>query len=104
MLLEFCERCFAGTAPLVDPEWRWPSAPKVWRGDLRRRRCEGAKRRDASGGPWLRRDGAMTRGHSKRVKGRRTKQIQGAQRVKGVWPCEDTLEACTTRGLTVMPL
>jgi hypothetical protein len=29
MLLEFCERCFAGTAPLVDPEWRWPSAPKV---------------------------------------------------------------------------
>jgi hypothetical protein len=21
LLLEFCERCFAGTAPLVDPEW-----------------------------------------------------------------------------------
>jgi hypothetical protein len=22
MLLEFCERCFTGTAPLVNPEWR----------------------------------------------------------------------------------
>jgi hypothetical protein len=21
MLLEFCERCFIGTAPLVNPEW-----------------------------------------------------------------------------------
>jgi hypothetical protein len=109
MLLEFCERCFAGTTPLVDPEWRWPSALKVWRGDLWRRRCEGAKsatrrvrssswlkavragrlgstlrprqshgpirrrRRDASGGLWLRRDGAMTRGYNRRVKGARTK-------------------------------
>jgi hypothetical protein len=45
----------------------------------------------------------MTRGHGKRVKGRRTKQRQGAQRVKVVWLCEDTLEACTTRGVTVMP-
>jgi hypothetical protein len=62
------------------------------------------RRRDASGGPWLRRDGAMTRGHNKRVKGRCTKQRQGAQRVKAVWPCEYTLEACTTRGVTVMPL
>jgi hypothetical protein len=49
MLLEFCERCFAGTAPLVEPEWRWPSAPKVWRCDLRHRRCEGAKGCHATG-------------------------------------------------------
>jgi hypothetical protein len=140
MLLEFCECCFAGTAPLVDPEWRRPSAPKVWRGDLRCRRCEGAKRatrrvrsgswlkavragglgstlrprqshgpvrrrrRGESGGPWLRRDGAMTRGCSRHVKGRRTLQRQDAQRVKVAWPCEDTLEACTTWGVTFMPL
>jgi hypothetical protein len=50
MLLEFCECCFAGTAPLVDPEWRRPSAPKVWRGDLRCRKCEGAKSALARGG------------------------------------------------------
>jgi hypothetical protein len=140
MLLEFCERCFAGTTP---------SSIRNGAG-LRRRRCGGAtfgaegvkgpkgatrrvrsgswlktvragrlgstlrlrqshgsvrrRRRGVSGGPWLRRDGAMTRGHSRRIKGRRTKQRQGAQRVKAVWPCEDTLEACTTRGVTVMPL
>jgi hypothetical protein len=140
MLLEFCERCFARTAPLVDPEWRWPSVPKVWKADLRRQRCEGAKsstrrvrsgswltaaraerlgstlrpskshgpvrrrRSGASGGPWLRRDGAMTRGYNRHVKGCLTKQRQDAQCVKVAWPCEDTLEACTTRGVTVMPL
>jgi hypothetical protein len=60
---------------------------------LRPRRSHGPilrRRRGASGGPWLRRDGAMTHGYNRRV--------------KAVWPCEDTLEACTTRGVTVMPL
>jgi hypothetical protein len=37
-------------------------------------------------------------------KGHRTKLRQEAPRVKVAWPYEDTLEACTTRGVTVMPL
>jgi hypothetical protein len=54
--------------------------------------------------PRLRREGAMTRGCNRRVKGHRTKQRQDAPRVKVAWPYEDTLEACTTRVVTVMPL
>jgi hypothetical protein len=140
MLLEFCECCFVGTAPLVDPEWCWPSVPEVWRGDLRHQRCEGAesttrrvrscswlkavraghlgrtlrprqshgpvrrRRRVTNGGPWLYRDGTLTRGYSRRVKGRRMKQRQDAQRVKVAWLCEDTLKACTRQRVTVMPL
>jgi hypothetical protein len=46
--------------------------PRQSHGLVRRRR------RGASGGPWLRRDGAMTRGYNRHVKGRRTKQRQGA--------------------------
>jgi hypothetical protein len=45
----------------------------------------------------------MTRGYSRRVKGHRTKQRQDVPRVEVAGPCEDTLEACTTRGVTVMP-
>jgi hypothetical protein len=55
-------------------------------------------------GPWLRREGAMTRGYNIRVKGPRTKQRQDAPRVKVAWPCEYTLEASTAPGVTVMPL
>jgi hypothetical protein len=52
----------------------------------------------------LRREGSIIRGCSERVKERRTKQRQEAPRVKVARPCEDTLEACTTRGVTVIPL
>jgi hypothetical protein len=52
----------------------------------------------------LRREGSVIRGRSRRVKERRTKQRQEVPRVKVAWPCEDTLAACTTRGVTVMPL
>jgi hypothetical protein len=54
--------------------------------------------------PWLCREGDMTRGYSRRVKGHRTKQREDASCVKVAWLCEDTLEACTTRGVTAMPL
>jgi hypothetical protein len=45
---------------------------------------------------------AMIRGCCKRVKGHRTRQRQGARHVKVFRPYEDTLEACTTRGVTVI--
>jgi hypothetical protein len=51
---------------------------------------EGALRRDT----WL----------LQSVKGHHTRQKQGAPRVKVFRPYEDTLEACTTRGVTVIPL
>jgi hypothetical protein len=47
---------------------------------------------------------AVIRGCYKRVKGHRTRQKQGAPRVKVFRPYEDTLEAGTTRGVTVIPL
>jgi hypothetical protein len=53
--------------------------------------AEGAGRRDT----WLLQ--ACKGGH-------RTRQRQGAPRVKVFQPYEDTLEACTTRGVTVIPL
>jgi hypothetical protein len=52
----------------------------------------------------LRREGSVIRGRNRRVKEHRTKQRQEAPRVKGAWPCEDTLAACTMQGVTVIPL
>jgi hypothetical protein len=52
----------------------------------------------------LRREGSVIRGRSRHVKEHRTKQRQEAPRVKGAWPCEDMLAACTTQGVTVIPL
>jgi hypothetical protein len=48
--------------------------------------------------------GGATRGCAGRVKRRRTKQRQEASRGKVAWPCEDTLEACKKRRVTVIPL
>jgi hypothetical protein len=51
---------------------------------------------------WLRREGAMTCGHSRRVKGHRTKLRQEAPRVKVAWPYEDTLEPFVRNGKGVI--
>jgi hypothetical protein len=68
-----------------------PRARRVKVEILSRSGAEGAERCDT----WLRR---TCKG------GRRTRLRQGAPRVKVFRPYEDTLEACTTRGVTVMPL
>jgi hypothetical protein len=96
------------------------SAPKVW--SNQKRRTSGAPRLGAGGGPGemsrkARRDqgeivgcfgaeGAVRRSTwlLQTCKGGTVRGRDKGPRVKVYRPYEDTLEACTTRGVTVMPL